>query len=83
MQMHSMVLSITLFVLNCLGWRVRMAIKYQQEAKTRTLETFEAKPKYIFLPNVQHHITTDKQWKVWNSTNFLKNFERHKGQFFM
>ena len=55
MQMHNMGLSITLFVLNCLGWRVRMAIKYQQEAKTRTLETFEAKPKYIFLPNIQHH----------------------------
>ena len=43
--MHNMGLSITLFVLNCLGWRVRMAIKYQQEAKTRTLETFEARPK--------------------------------------
>ena len=53
--MHNMGLSIILFVLNCLGWRVRMAIKYQQEAKTRTFETFEAKPKYFFLPNVQHH----------------------------
>ena len=50
MQMHNMGLSITLFVLNCHGWRVRMVIKYQQEAKTRTLETFEARPKYFFCP---------------------------------
>ena len=52
MQMHNMELSIILFVLNYLGWRVRMAIKYEQEAKTRTFETFEAKPKF-FLPDAQ------------------------------
>ena len=57
--MHNMGLSITFFVLNCLRWRVRMVIKYHQEAKTRTLETFEARPKYFFLPNVQYHIYYD------------------------
>ena len=71
MQMHSMGLSITLFVLNCLGWRVRMVIKYQQEAKTQTLETFEARPKYFFCP-MYNTIMTDKRRKVWNSTHFFK-----------
>ena len=71
MQMHNMGLSITFFVLNCLRWRVRMVIKYHQEAKTQTLETFEARPKYFFCPMYNTiFITTDKQWKVWNSTHF-------------